>query len=192
MSTITHPEMVKGLAKDGHTIIDELTKESAHLLHMAVGIAGEAGELCQAIYSCNEFEDIDKENIVEELGDLEFYLEGLRQGMQLARNQTISMFSDHEFKTSNLTTSVHNAVLLNIECSILLDYVKKSAFYVKPIKHESVIISLMNINNYMAVLRECFDITRNDTIEHNINKLGERYQGHNYSNEQAIKRADKA
>ena len=189
---ITHPDMVKGLAKDGQAIIDELTPNATHLLHMAVGIAGEAGELCQAIYTAHKFDEIDVENVMEELGDLEFYLEGLRQGLQLARNQTVSMFDDHEFCDSNLTTSVHNAVLLNIECSILLDFIKKSAFYVKPVKTESVVQSLMKINNHMTVLRECFGMSREATIDHNINKLGERYQGHSYSNEQAINRADKA
>jgi hypothetical protein len=44
-----HQEMVQVLKKDGQDIINELTPELAHLLHMAVGVSGEAGELLDAI-----------------------------------------------------------------------------------------------------------------------------------------------
>jgi len=191
MAEITHPEMVKSLAKDGIVIIEELTPESAHLLHMAVGIAGEAGELCQAIYLSINFEYIDKENVIEELGDLEFYIEGLRQGLQLARNQTVDLEPTSMAYMSIFDRVKDQSIQLNIECSILLDFVKKSAFYVKPIKLNSVIDSLVKINNHMRELRLSFGIHHIDTIEHNIAKLGERYKGHSYSNEQAIARADK-
>lgn len=193
MSEITHPEMVKGLAKDGQAVIDELTPVSAHLLHMAVGIAGEAGELCQAIYGHANINSIDKENIIEEFGDLEFYIEGLRQGLQLARNQTVPL--DINFPNtaaSDITVVSDNAINLNIEASILLDFIKKSAFYVKPVKIEKVIESLTTINLLMLIMRDRFELTYEQTIEHNIAKLGERYAGHNYSNEQAIDRADKS
>ena len=191
MSGITHPEMVAGLAKRGEVIIEELTPLSAHLLHMAVGIAGEAGELCQSIYLSEDFDSIDTENAMEELGDLEFYLEGLRQGLQLARNQTVSLDTGFQPYESIFYKVKDNAIQLNIECSILLDSIKKSAFYVKPVKTGLVIESLIKINDFMLELRESFGFTHEDTLNHNIGKLGERYQGHNYSNEQAIERADK-
>ena len=115
---ITHPEMVSQLAKDGAVIAKELTDTSAHSLHMAVGISGEAGELLDAIKKVAIYnKPIDRENIIEELGDLEFYMEGLRQGL---------------------------------------------------------------------------DITREETLHANIAKLGKRYKGHNYSDQQAQARADKA
>ena len=193
MSKITHHEMVTGLAKRGEDIVSELTPLSAHLLHMAVGIAGEAGELCEAIYSKDSVSDIDKENVIEELGDLEFYLEGLRQGLQLARNETVPL--DIKFPNTaagDIAVIKDNSIKLNIESSILLDFIKKSAFYVKPVKTEKVIESLIKINLLMLIIRDRFDITYEETIEHNIAKLGERYQGHSYSNEQAIDRADKA
>ena len=87
---INHSEMVAVLAKDGQAIIDDLTADTAHNLHMAIGISGEAGELLdagkkQAIYN----KPIDRENVVEELGDIEFYLEGLRQNLSITRGETI-------------------------------------------------------------------------------------------------------
>lgn len=190
---ITHQEMVAGLAKRGEDIISELTPLSAHLLHMAVGIAGEAGELNEAVYYKLDVSNIDKENVIEELGDLEFYLEGLRQGLQLARNQTIPL--DIKFPNTasgDIAVIKDYSIRLNIESSILLDFIKKSAFYVKPVKTDKVIESMIKINLYMLIIRDRFDITYEQTIEHNIAKLGERYQGHKYSNEQAIERNDKS
>ena len=114
---INHSDMVKQLAKPGQDIAQQLTPEDAHLLHMSVGVAGEAGELLDAIKKMAIYrKDIDRENVIEELGDLEFYMEGLRQGL---------------------------------------------------------------------------GITREETIQANIDKLGKRYQGHQYSDVQAQNRADK-
>ena len=48
MPTI-HPEMVKTLCKPGETILAEMTPLEAHILHMVVGVSGEAGELLDAI-----------------------------------------------------------------------------------------------------------------------------------------------
>lgn len=58
-----------------------------HMLHMAIGIAGEAAELLEAI--CDHSlrgERLDDGNVVEELGDLEFYMEGLRQAINVTRD----------------------------------------------------------------------------------------------------------
>lgn len=83
-------DMVKQLAKDGDEIVQSLTGNKAHLVHMAIGIAGEAGELLDAIKKHVMYEqDLDVENVIEELGDLEFYMEGLRQMLNLSRDHTI-------------------------------------------------------------------------------------------------------
>lgn len=113
-----HSDMVRQLAKPGEDIAIQMTGSEAHLIHMVLGIAGEAGELVDAIKKGAIYgKPFDRPNIIEELGDLEFYMEGLRQGM---------------------------------------------------------------------------GITREETIVHNIRKLGERYKGHQYTDQQAIARADKA
>ncbi len=114
---INHSDMVAQLAKPGETIAAEITGEDAHLLHMLVGISGEAGELLDAVKKSVIYrKPIDRDNVVEELGDLEFYMEGLRQGL---------------------------------------------------------------------------GITREETLQANIEKLGDRYKGHQYSDQQAQDRADK-
>ena len=90
-NNIDHADMVATLAKPGETIAAELTGNDAHLLHMAVGVSGEAGELLDAIKKGAVYrKPYDRENIVEELGDIEFYLEGLRQGLNITREETLN------------------------------------------------------------------------------------------------------
>lgn len=90
MQEIEHPEMVRVLAKPGDTIAAELTGKNAHLIHMVLGISGEAGELLDAIKKVAVYnKPIDMENVIEELGDIEFYLEGIRQGLGVTREQTL-------------------------------------------------------------------------------------------------------
>ena len=88
---LTYSEMVKVLAKDGETILTKLTLDNTHLWHMATGISGEAGELIDAIKKVAIYnKPIDRKNIIEELGDIEFYMEGLRQGLNITREETIN------------------------------------------------------------------------------------------------------
>lgn len=88
--TIEHPEMVKALAKSGAAIAEELTAANAHLIHMVLGISGEAGELLDAIKKVAIYnKPVDMQNVIEELGDIEFYLEGIRQGLGVTREQTL-------------------------------------------------------------------------------------------------------
>ena len=87
---INHSEMVRTLAKSGEKIAAEMNAEDAHLLHMVVGISGEAGELLDAIKKKVIYrKPLDRENVLEELGDLEFYLEGIRQGLGITREQCL-------------------------------------------------------------------------------------------------------
>jgi len=83
--------MVTALVKPGEAIIASLTPERADALHMAVGIAGEAGELLDAIKKHVIYDkEPDLTNIIEELGDLEFYMEGLRQRYGISRDETLA------------------------------------------------------------------------------------------------------
>lgn len=85
-----HHQMVQALAKPGGEIIKTLTPSTAHLLHMAVGVAGEAGELLDAVKKAAVYnKPLDRANVVEELGDLEFYMEGLRDGAGITREETL-------------------------------------------------------------------------------------------------------
>ena len=83
-------KMVESLAKDGELIRSEITADDAHALHMIMGVAGEVGELLDAIKKSIFYrKPLDAVNVVEELGDIEFYLEGLRQGLCIDRDGVI-------------------------------------------------------------------------------------------------------
>lgn len=87
---IEYSKMVSSLAKDGEDILRDLTPEKAHAWHMASCVCGEAGELFDAVKKAAIYnKPLDRENVVEELGDIEFYLEGLRQAYDITREETI-------------------------------------------------------------------------------------------------------
>lgn len=91
MSHIDHPSLVRALCKKGIAVKEELTHLTAHLLHMAVGISGESGELLDAVKKAAIYnKPLDLVNVIEELGDLEFYLEGFRQGLGLSRDDILA------------------------------------------------------------------------------------------------------
>lgn len=83
-----HKNLVAALCKPGDQLAIELNNESkAHVLHMAVGISSEAGELLDCVKKYTIYDQkIDEQNLVEELGDIELYLEGLRAHFGLSRD----------------------------------------------------------------------------------------------------------
>ena len=62
------------------------TPLQCELLHAAIGIAGEAGELLDAVRKhIFDGQPLDRENIIEELGDLCFYIEASMQVIGVSR-----------------------------------------------------------------------------------------------------------
>jgi len=86
---ISHQDLVRRLFKDPRTI--NLSPEQVNLLHAAVGLAGEAGEVLDRVKKCvfNGNADYFRHQMINELGDLEFYLEALRQSLGVTREQTL-------------------------------------------------------------------------------------------------------
>lgn len=88
---IAHDELVSKLVKPGDEILSEITGRECHVLHMIMGICGEAGELLDALKKSIIYrKPLDLDNVIEELGDIEFYLEGLRQAMLIKRDETLT------------------------------------------------------------------------------------------------------
>ncbi len=85
----------------------------------------------------------------------------------------------------------HSAFGISGEAGELLDAVKKHVFYNKPLDRENVIEELGDLEFYMQALRAKLGITRQETLEHNMSKLAERYKNFVYSDQAAIDRADK-
>jgi NTP pyrophosphatase (non-canonical NTP hydrolase) len=90
MSDITHPELVKALVKSPHAVMGSLNSTKVDLIHAVMGITGEAGELLDGIKKHVIYDkDLDLDNVIEELGDMEFYMEQLRQRLDITREQTL-------------------------------------------------------------------------------------------------------
>jgi NTP pyrophosphatase (non-canonical NTP hydrolase) len=88
---VDYSKMVRTLAKPGEDILATLTPEKVHVWHMASCIPGEAGECFDGVKKWILYgKPLDRANVVEELGDLEFYMEGLRQGMGISREETLN------------------------------------------------------------------------------------------------------
>lgn len=87
---ITHSELVTALVKPADQIADNMTADEADLIHAIMGISGESGELLDAIKKHVIYKKaLDRDNVVEELGDMEFYMEQLRQRLDISRQETI-------------------------------------------------------------------------------------------------------
>lgn len=87
---MTHAELVENLMKPGEKIVDTLVPAEADAAHMALGIAGEAGELVDMIKKMVIYgKIIPMKEVIEEMGDLEFYLEGLRQTLCITREEVL-------------------------------------------------------------------------------------------------------
>lgn len=181
MNDINHADMVKVLAKGGTEVISGLTPLSAHLLHMAVGISGEIGELIE-----NHLETGGHENKIEEFGDIEFYFEGIVPHLNF----------EHGFDAIERDAVIVNSIdreLLTLSKygGALLDSIKKSAIYVKDLDVSETVTQMINIRVSLCNLYYIFNIEPKQAIKANIAKLGKRYEGFKYSNVAAQTRADK-
>lgn len=188
---IEHSSMVTALAKSGEDIMNDLLPMKAHILHMAIGISGEVAELQEALDSF----PIDVGNVVEELGDAEFYLEGARQGYGVTRDYTIAdNVAGHPPKPDR-DYRRHMLNRLVIHAGDFLDNAKRYTIYNKDLDMQRTIFLFNQIEFHLEGFRKSFDIPREETLVHNLNKLlkGDkaRYKQGTYTNEQAINRQDK-
>lgn len=81
---------VASKVKPGGAILMEATPAKMHITHMAIGVCTEAGELLDAVkkHLCYG-KELDRTNMIEELGDLEFYMEALRQAIRVSRDEVL-------------------------------------------------------------------------------------------------------
>lgn len=67
---------------------DEPGRATADMLHGAIGLSTEAGELLDALKRAVFYgEPIDRTNLVEELGDLEWYMAVLREALGVTQDE---------------------------------------------------------------------------------------------------------
>jgi hypothetical protein len=187
-SPVPYPEFVDRLAKSGEDILSSLTPFKCQLMHAAIGVAGEALELLDAVHMRRDDEPIDMENFVEELGDLEFFLEHMRALVKIDHALVAQLVSD---SPSTLTLAETISVLSAIS-GTLLDAVKKHVIYNKALDTTVVLTCLSSMEQVLVRLRSVADLDREGVLDANRVKLGKRYKDLTYSDAEAQARADKA
>ena len=86
----TYSKFVATHVKDGEDIRVAIRAIDCHYLHMLIGLSGEVGELQDAFKKHIMYDKkLDVANVIEELGDIEFYLEGLRQSVGVTRSEIL-------------------------------------------------------------------------------------------------------
>lgn len=193
---IVHSEMVSALVKDGEAIRSSLSAEDCHILHMAVGISGEVAELQEAVVKAKSDSSLsyikfDRVNLVEELGDIEFYIEGLCQGLGIENPSSDTVTAEDAATAPPFVTLIYS-LKVGADAGAILDYVKKAVVYRKQLELDELTKSIADLCNSLDIFRAIVNVSRDEALADNIEKLGKRYEGFKYSNQAAIDRADKA
>lgn len=83
-----HKELVHRLKKEPNDIIRN--NYTVDVQHMLIGLFGEVGELSDCVKKHTVYgQDLDYGNLLEELGDIEFYLQGLREIFRIDREEVL-------------------------------------------------------------------------------------------------------
>ena len=187
MNTITHPQLVTALAKPPLAILNSLSLTSIDSWHAATGISGECGELLEMLSA-----EYDHDNLIEELGDIEFYMEQLRQRVQIDRaGHSEEVAFDFTFSGPTATILREQAISMAIFGAQVLDLVKKMAIYNNLLDVNPLMDAMFRLDVCMAVIRRVANVEREEVLAANIAKLSKRYADLQYSDGAAQQRADK-
>lgn len=189
----TYLQMVRRLKKDPLLILEELTPFKVDLNHLTVGISGEGAELLELF--CTDDEAVDEENIIEELGDFNFYLTGLAD-----------LLSDYNFvrplglnlpsRKADSQAILRSLIKLNVYAGRVLDLNKKVYAYNKPYEEikDRMNLAALELMEEFDVFRGLCGYTMQEIKDHNQKKLstGERARYKDgYSDRAADAREDK-
>jgi hypothetical protein len=174
---IPFDDMVGTLFKAGKA----LGNEYGGAMHAAIGIAGEVVELRNAST---------RENIIEECGDLEFYMTALKLEIPAFEAMALQLGKiEFPFILSQTEGLLHDA------SGTLIDVVKKGWVYNKKIDTETAFKCWVDMRAALNQYYNLTGLTRDQIIEANQNKLigpNGRYPNGKYSDAAAQARADKA
>lgn len=155
-------------------------KKEELLLHAVMGILTEVEELLDNHISHNGKEaNLDPTNILEEVGDVTWYLAIIGRMYDIKPTDNIIVAKVGE---------PMNIILATIKESCkLLDMLKKKLYYNKPINEDDFTNSSKLIMMFIQDYMNHFDINIQSSFDINIAKLKARY-GEKFSSERAINR----
>ena len=209
--SVAYDLFVRTLVKSPDLILSQISPNAMNLLHMAVGVAGETSELLQAAYKAAvERMPLDTitdevlgqtlaDNIMEELGDLSFYIQGIcnQFGWSLA---DVTMDGQPVIRGVDGAGPdlLHLASTAAIHGGHLLDNVKKHAIYGQSLEDANGELLVVGIRDQLGILMGCIEVICADfgynleDVRHgNKVKLLKRYKKLKYSDAAAKSRDDK-
>ena len=167
-----------------------------NLIHAALGLASEAGELATTINAAWMQLPFDPDNIVEELGDAFWFSAYLAQLMD-ARFEDLTL---EPANASDMSNELAAAVLgrnpvalcmcLNAFAGDVATIVKSHVIYGKDLDDTMLLRKLQLYVTTLHLLSNIHDIPVDYVLTSNISKLQQRYPG-SYSDNEAIARKDK-
>lgn len=178
MAYVPFPNMVGMLFKTAG-----FEPKAEAFVHAAVGIIGEVIELRQ-------YEGI--ENLIEEFGDLEFYLEAylhqIRTHCSIPEGEPDGIFH----LGSKADPNYHFDELIS-KAETILDHTKKVWVYGAPAASlmTKAYPALLSMRETLLDLYLYYGVTREAVLDANQLKLGKRFPGLVYTNYAAQSRADK-
>jgi hypothetical protein len=179
--------MVSELRKDPHVILAELTAQKCDMMHAAIGLTGEAGEICLAVVAMvTRSAPLDIVNIVEELGDMEFYANQLMLVTGLAAHQCLPV------TVIQPTTVIESAMRISASAGRVADTVKRHVIYNRPLCVGDVQEGITCLLTDMGRLARAVNVTLDECKLANMAKLAKRYPNYSYTDARAHERLDKS
>lgn len=173
----SYESRVNQLIKRGVNILPTLTPFKCELLHIALGMT-EVLELIEGMHNA------DIKNVIEELGDLEFYTTELFTQLDLIRVANVTPNENH-FNTESIDE------LINASGSVI-DAIKKFVIYDNELKFDLIVSGAHAAGIALDRTIMLVGMTRCEIRDANMDKLGKRQPTGTYTNEAMIARADKA
>ncbi|URA07045.1 putative nucleotide pyrophosphohydrolase [Xanthomonas phage Elanor] len=151
-------------------------------VHAAIGLAGEVAELIVT----NSIE-----HVVDEMGDVEFYVEAAYQviGGRIQPGEELYVEANEPASNQVLGTVT---IALSTSAGRLLDLTKKAWVYDQDLNERAIRYELMRIEVMLGCLRDLVGIRRPDVLGANQAKLGKRYPEGVYTNRDAQLSVDKS
>lgn len=176
-----HQRFVMSLAKDGDEIISTLSSKRAHLLHMVLGVVGEANEVDEVLtdYTLTPEQQYDK--LADELGDVVFYLIGAAHEVEEPESS--------EWVVSHIEPMGTPRMLFKRSAE-LAEYSKKLVMYNREWDNAILRQLIANVYDEVVAIANSYGMSINFVTVVNKQKLSKRYAG-GYSDERANNKADK-
>ena len=154
------------LAIRTESVISSITNIDFRLLHASLGISTEIGELVHNRTYLGD-SDLQKLNLIEELGDLNWYIAIACDVLNLDFNRMIE---------ANISKVLPNNLdVLVIKSSELLDLFKKNIYYRKNFDYKRIIMIIEDIVSALIELIKENDLNLDEILDKNIKKLTARY-----------------